>query len=84
MTTYFLNKIIDWNIISTNILFIHHDELIPKKVIIFYDSFLLSSISLYMNIFNDVYFIKNIYTEEIVELIAPDLIFEFRCELFLF
>jgi hypothetical protein len=57
---------------------------IKKKVVIFYDSFLLSTIWLYLTMFEEVYLIKNTYNESIIDKINPDFIFEFRIERFLF
>jgi len=80
-----INKLLEWNIISDYILFKKNENIDNKnKVIIFYDSFLCSTLHLYMNLFYEIYFIKDIYNTDIINLINPDYIFEFRCERFLF
>jgi hypothetical protein len=76
------NKIVDWNIISKYIIYKNNIDK-KNKVIIFYDSFLLSILPLYMELFKDVYMIKNIYNNELIDLIKPDYVFEFRVERFL-
>jgi len=82
-TDMHINRILDWNILSKNILYIKNDEK-KYKVVIFYDSFLASSLQLYMPLFNEVYFIKSIFDMGRINIIQPDYILEFRCERFLF
>ena len=78
------NRNIDWECISKNILYYNSNKaLINKKVLIFYDSFLLSSIGLYKNMFKEIYFIKNIYNDTNINRINPDYVFEFRVERYL-
>jgi len=80
-----VHKNLDWNIISKYILFkqnIHCDN--KLKVVIFYDSFLCSTLQLYMNLFYEVYFVKACFDHRIIDVIHPDYIFEFRVERFLF
>jgi len=77
-------QIVNWDIVSKNIIYIKNNNAIPLKVIIFYDSFLLAILSLYFDLFNELYLIKNIYDNEIINKIMPDFIFEFRVERFLF
>jgi hypothetical protein len=84
MTSLLEDKIVSWEVISKYILYINNNILKNKyKVLIFYDSFLLSTISLYMELFKEVYMIKSMYNEEIKKLINPDYVFEFRIERFL-
>lgn len=78
-----IDKLMDWNIISKYILYTRND-LASHSVVIFYDSFLCSTLQLYMDLFYDVYFIKSIYRDDIVKVLKPDYIFEFRAERFLF
>ena len=78
------DHIINWPIISNHILYKLNKDSIKKKVVIFYDSFLLSTIWLYLTMFEEVYLIKNIYDEALVDKINPDFVFEFRVERFLF
>lgn len=83
-TTDNYDKILDWIVISNYILFkqnIHIDN--KYKVVIFYDSFLCLTLQLYMNLFYEVYFIKNLFDINIVNVINPDYVFEFRVERFL-
>ena len=79
---YLIDKIIDWTIISKYILYKINPDL-KYKVLIFYDSFLLSTLELYLTMFNTVYVAKTIYNNNLIQLIKPDYIFEFRCERFL-
>ena len=53
------------------------------KVVIFYDSFLASTLNLYTELFNEVYMIKNIFNAKFIEYINPDFVLEFRIERFL-
>ena len=53
------------------------------KVVIFYDSFLASTINLYTELFNEVYMIKSIFSAKFIEYINPDFVLEFRIERFL-
>lgn len=82
-TNLFLNKILNWNILSSYILYVKNDEQ-KYKIVIFYDSFFCSTMQLYMSLFHEIYFIKSIFDINIVNKIIPDYIFEFRCERFLF
>lgn len=78
-----IDNVLDWNILSKYILYVRN-ELLKHTVIIFYDSFLCSTLQLYMDLFYDVYFIKSVYNDDIVTFIKPDYVFEFRAERFLF
>jgi hypothetical protein len=78
------NLIIDWNIISKNILYKKNELNNKIKVIIFYDSFLTSCLSLYLELFNEVYLSKSNIDNNLINFIKPDYIFEFRVERFLF
>jgi len=77
-------KTLEWNILSKNILQKTNTAGINKRVLFFYDSFLLSTLSMYMDIFKETYMIKSEFKPAIVDLVKPDLIFEFRVERFLF
>lgn len=74
----------DWIIISKYIISVKNTDKLPLKIIIFYDSFLLNTLSLYFDLFNEIYFIKNVYSNDLIKLINPDYVFEFRLERFLF
>jgi hypothetical protein len=77
-------RIVNWEIVSKFILHSKNSAVsLQKKIIIFYDSFLLSSIPLWMKTFSEIYFIKNNFNPELIERIQPDYIFEFRVERFL-
>jgi len=79
-----INKLLDWQIISSYILSKkNRTNGNNYKVIIFYDSFLCSTLHLYMNLFYEVYCVKNIFDIDIINLIQPDYVFEFRVERFL-
>ena len=73
-----------WNIISKYIIYVKNENKIPLKIVVFYDSFLLNVLSLYFDLFNEIYFIKNVYSNDLIQLINPDYVFEFRLERFLF
>lgn len=80
-----INAIVDWNIISKYILYKKNSEHnINLKILIFYDSFLISMLSVYLDICSEVYMSKNICSPELINVIQPDYIFEFRAERFLF
>jgi hypothetical protein len=53
------------------------------KAVIFYDSFLASSLNLYTQLFKEVYMIKSIFNTKFIEYINPDFVLEFRIERFL-
>ena len=74
----------NWNIISEYIIYVKNTNKVPLKIIIFYDSFLLNVLSLYFDLFNEIYFIKSVYSKHLINLINPDFVFEFRLERFLF
>lgn len=78
------NSLLDWNVLSNYILYKKNNCDDKFKVLIFYDSFLTSTLSLYLDIFREVYMIKTIYNNEIIDIIKPDFVFEFRVERFLF
>ena len=80
----FKDTIISWDIISKYILYQKNICENKNKVLIFYDSFLISTLTLYMELFEEVYMIKTTYNNDIIKLINPDYVFEFRVERFLF
>jgi hypothetical protein len=73
------NNVVNWDIISNSIIYIYNKG---PKILIFYDSFLLQSISLYFDLF-EVYFVKSVYDNVLINKINPDYVFEFRIERFL-
>ena len=77
-------SVIDWNILSEYILYQKNESDNKYKVLIFYDSLLIPLLSLYLNLFPEVYMIKNIYNHDDIKRINPDYVFEFRVERFLF
>ena len=83
-TSNLVGEMVDWNIISKNIIHVHNTDKVQLRIIIFYDSFLLHVLPLYFSLFNDVYFIKNPYSNEIIEMIKPNYVIEFMIERFLF
>jgi hypothetical protein len=83
ITNNHINNIISWDIISKYILY-QNNENKSHTVLIFYDSFLLSTLSLYLNMFKHVYMSKSFYDINLINKIKPDYIFEFKCERFLF
>jgi hypothetical protein len=79
-----LEKILDWTIVSKYILYQKNKYIDNKnKILIFYDSFLLSTLNLYLNLFQEVYMSKSILNHELIDIVKPDYVFEFRVERFL-
>jgi hypothetical protein len=76
-------SVLSWDILSKFILYKQNND---KKytVVIFYDSFLTSFLSVYLEMFEHVYMIKSIYNSNFIKILNPDFIFEFRVERFLF
>ena len=83
ITHNYINQVIEWNIVSKYI-FYKKNENKKYKVLIFYSSSLLSTLSLYITMFNVVYMAKQIYNIELINIIKPDYVFEFISERFLF
>lgn len=85
VTNSFEGHIINWNIISKYILYKNNSyKNLPKlKVLIFFDSFLSSSLSLYLEMFDNVFMVKQSFNIELVNFINPNYVFEFRAERFL-
>ena len=78
-------QILVWEHLSKYILYKKNNNSENKyKVLIFYDSLLLSTMSLYLNMFDEVYMSKSIFNTDLVNVVNPDYIFEFRVERFLF
>ena len=83
-TKKYFNTIIDLNIIYKHILYQKNEDINNKnKILIFYDSFLASTLDLYLNLFGEIYLSKSILNLELINIIKPDYIFEFRVERFL-
>jgi hypothetical protein len=76
-------NLISWEILSKNIIFKENNDK-NFKVIIFYDSFLIATMDLYLKLFNKVYMIKETYNDNYIKSIKPDYVFEFRVERFLY
>jgi hypothetical protein len=77
-------QMVDWNIISKYIIYKKNKSVKnSKKIIIFYDSFLVGTLPLYFELFYESWFIKNYYNHSLITLINPDYVFEFRVERFL-
>jgi hypothetical protein len=77
------NEFLHWTIVSNYII---HKNINPnaKKVVIFYDSFLLNTLPLYIDLFENAYFIKDVFNTSFLNKIKPHYVFEFRVERFLF
>lgn len=84
LTGSLIGKTFDWFVVNKYILYKKNDGKPKYKVLIFYDSFLLSTICLYMDLFYEVYMFKNSFNQDLIEKINPDYVFEFRVERFLF
>ena len=77
-------KVLNWNIISKYIIYKKNEKIGKKiKVVIFYDSMLLNILELYLELFHEVFMIKNSYNNNLIGYIKPDYVFEFRIERFL-
>jgi hypothetical protein len=77
-------KSLYWNDIKELIIYSKNENIYNNiKVVIFYDSFLASTINLYTELFNEVYMMKSIFNAKFIEYINPDFILEFRIERFL-
>jgi len=83
-TNEFIGKTIDWETLSQYTLYKKNNIFPKQKCLIFYDSFLLSTLSLYLELFDEVYLSKTVFSNEIIQIIDPDYICEFRIERFLF
>jgi hypothetical protein len=75
--------LVDWNILSNHIIITTNNNDNNFCVLIFYDSFLISSMTLYMKTFYKCIFIKNVYDEKFVKKYDCDYVIEFRVERFL-
>jgi hypothetical protein len=94
-TDLYVNYKLTWPIVSKHIIYKNNrDEgfgmgkgtgkgTSKGKCLIFYDSFLLSTLSLYLELFEEVYVSKSAFQISLIEVIQPDYIFEFRVERFL-
>lgn len=78
------DSLITWEILSNNILYKKNNCPNKNKILIFYDSFLISLLDLYLELFEEVYMVKDIYNNKFIDMIKPDYVFEFRVERFLF
>ena len=77
-------KSLYWNDIKHVIIYSKNENINNNiKVVIFYDSFLASTLNLYTELFNEVYMIKSIFNTKFIEYINPDFVLEFRIERFL-
>jgi len=85
ISEYYYEKLLHYGDIKDNILYCKNNIVNKKynRVVIFYDSFLCSTISLYLSLFKEVYMVKGIFKQKIIENINPDFILEFRIERFL-
>ena len=84
ITSTLNNQILTWHHLSTYILYKKNtNSENKKKILIFYDSFLISTMPLYLNMFSEVYLSKSIFDQNLVNIINPDYVFEFRVERFL-
>ena len=83
-TEELIDNIVSWNILSSHVITTKNDKVNNKfKVLIFYDSFLLSTMVLYMETFYECIFIKRPYTINLVNKYYSDYILEYKVERFL-
>jgi hypothetical protein len=78
-----VGSVLSWDIVSNYILYKKNTSTNKLKVLIFYDSFLIPLLDLYLSLFGKVYMSKDIYNDELINMISPDYVFEFRVERFL-
>jgi hypothetical protein len=83
-TDSLLGQNFGWSIVSDYIIYKKNENKPNHKVIIFYDSFLVSTLYIYLELFYEVYMVKNVFDKDVIEKINPDFIFEFRVERFLY
>jgi hypothetical protein len=74
---------LDWLIISKYILYKRNNCYPRCRILIFYDSFLLSTLSLYLELATEVFMSKSVFNKDLVDHLNPDYVFEFRVERFL-
>ena len=77
------SQIVDFDILGNYVIHVCTNTSSPK-ILVFYDSFLLNTLSLYLALFENAYFTKDVYNQSIIDKVKPDYIFEFRVERFLF
>lgn len=78
------NKYAEWDVLSKYIVHnINKKVENKKKIVIFYDSFLLTIIPFIFNIFYDIYLIKSKFDRQIIDKIGYDYVFVFKAERFL-
>jgi hypothetical protein len=85
ISEYYYEKMLYFEDIKDKILYCKNNIVNKKynRVVIFYDSFLSSTVYLYLSLFREVYMVKSIFKRKIIENINPDFILEFRIERFL-
>jgi hypothetical protein len=84
ITSNYLDSVITWNILSETIISSVCNNIDNNlKILIFYDSFLVSIIPLIMKTFKYCFFSKSHVNQTIVDNVNPDYILEFRIERFL-
>lgn len=80
----FINKKIIWDDFKKFIIYSKNlNSKVNLKVLILHDSFLASTIKLYHNIFRYTYSIRHKFSQELIDFLKPDLIFELKIERFL-
>jgi hypothetical protein len=85
ITLSFIDQHLSWEMVSKNIIYCNNTNCSSQfRTIVFHDSFLLEPQRLFMNILSETFFIKNTINAELIDLIKPDYILEFRIERFLF
>jgi hypothetical protein len=85
VTKYYLNNIINWDILSKDIIKSEYPECNNNlKILFFYDSFTIQIMPLLMKTFKHCFFSKTHLDYNLVNIIKPDFVLEFRVERFLF
>jgi len=82
-TPVFINNFITWPVLSSHFIYKKNEGKPKCKCLIFYDSFLLSTLSLYLELFEEMFLAKSAFHKDLIDAINPDYIFEFRIERFL-
>ena len=66
------NNVVGWNIVSEHIIYTKNEGKIPLKVVFFYDSFLLHTLPLYFDLFKEAYFVKDGYSNKVINTLSSE------------
>jgi len=84
ITPQFIGQLITWEILSKYIIYVDNYDCPSRfRTVLFHDSFLTEPQKLYMNTLSETFFVKNNINPDLINLINPNYILEFRIERFL-